>query len=408
MQVYQWSPTGKVRVTLHIQHGSSPRRKEKDMAASEKEIGRRCDAIRESMKDEGLKSLVVFSQVQLRYSGSVRYLSNYHLPTRREYLVFPLDGDPVLILCTLGHLVNAKSSSWIKDVRHGGEIERMILEVARVLKMLRLENETIGIVGLSTTMPYSDYQLLANELPKAHLKDATKMFDEIRMVKSREEIDFIQETTDIADACYARLLEVLGAGKNELSVMGEVDKVLRERGVEDILILTAKGPSFQGFIDHPGPYTFREGDHYIFSVEISGPSGYWSQIVRPLCLGKTTPPYERLFNVGKAALEAAVSNLIPGKRIGELVLAVTERVKQEGFKTGIWCGHGMGMDVGEYPGLFQDSPLVLREGLVITIHPHVLSQDGKAGILVGDTFVVGKEKARRLSKTESDLNALSR
>lgn len=377
------------------------------MAASEKEIRRRCDAIRGRMKEEDLRALIVFSQVQLRYSGAVRYLSNYHLPTRREYLVFPLEGDPVLIVCTLGHLYYAKSSSWIKDVRHGGEIEKMVLEVGRVLKTLGLGNAPIGIVGLSRTMPYNDYQLLAKELPEAHFKDATKMLDEIRMVKSPEEIELIQQTTDTADRCYSRLLEILRPGKDELSVMGEVGKTLIERGVEDILILTAKGRSFPGFIDHPGPYTFKEGDHYIFSVEISGPSGYWSQIVRPLCLGNPSPQYERLFQVGKAAVEDGVSSLIPGKTVGKMVAAMIEKIKGEGYRTGIWCGHSMGMDVGENPGLFPDSPVVLKEGMVITIHPHILSQDGKEGILVGDTFVVGKERPTKLSKTVSDLNALS-
>jgi Xaa-Pro dipeptidase len=377
------------------------------MGASEKEIKRRCDAIRERMREENLKALIVFSQVQLRYSGDVRYISNYHLPTRREYLVLPLDGDPVLILCTLGHLHYAQSSSWIKDVRHGGEIEKMVLEVGRVLKTLGLGNEPIGIAGLSRTMPHNDFQLLTKELPGALFKDATKQFEEIRMVKSEEEIAFIQQTTDIADSCYQRLLDVLRPGKDELSVMGEVAKILVEQGVEDILILTAKGRSFPGFINHPGPYTFREGDHYLFSVEISGPSGYWSQIVRPLCLGKPSAQYDRLFQVGNAAVDAGVSKMIPGKRVGEMVSAMIAKINEGGYRTGIWCGHSMGMDVGENPGLFADSPVVLKEGMILTLHPHVMTQDRKEGILVGDTFVVGKEGPRRFSKTVSDLNVLS-
>jgi Xaa-Pro aminopeptidase len=99
--------------------------------------------------------------------------------------------------------------------------------------------------------------------------------------------------------------------------------------------------------------------------------------------------------------------MAPGKRVGEMVSAVVGKIRAEGCKTGIWCGHSMGMDVGENPGLFPDSPIVLKEGMIITLHPHVMSQDGKEGILVGDTFVVGKQGSRRLSKTVSDLNALS-
>jgi Xaa-Pro aminopeptidase len=186
-----------------------------------------------------------------------------------------------------------------------------------------------------------------------------------------------------------------------------VAKILVEQGVEDILILTAKGRSFPGFINHPGPYTFREGDHYLFSVEISGPSGYWSQIVRPLCLGKPSAQYDRLFQVGNAAVDAGVSKMIPGKRVGEMVSAMIAKINEGGYRTGIWCGHSMGMDVGENPGLFADSPVVLKEGMILTLHPHVMTQDRKEGILVGDTFVVGKEGPRRFSKTVSDLNVLS-
>ena len=183
----------------------------------------------------------------------------------------------------------------------------MIREVAKVLRTQKLETGAIGIIGFSNTLPMQDHQILTQELPGARFSDGTDLFDKVRMVKSQEEIAMIQETADMADACYERLLEVLRAGVNERDAMAEIMHVLVKRGVEDILILTAKGPSFPGFIDHPGSDTFQKGDHYIFSVEISGPTGYWSQIIRNLCIGKTTPLYEKIFEVGKAALEARSS-----------------------------------------------------------------------------------------------------
>jgi Xaa-Pro dipeptidase len=377
------------------------------MAASEKEIKRRLAEIASGMKEDGFDALIIFSQVQTGYAGAVRYISNYHLTTRKEYLVLPLSGDPVLIVPTLGQQFNAKRHSWIKDVREGGESQGMVREVVKVLKASRLETGTLGVVGLSNTLPSQDYQILTQEIPKARIKDGTALFDKVRRVKSQEEIAMIQETTDIADACYEKLLEVLRVGVNERDAMAEVQHLLAKRGVEDILILTAKGPSFPGFIDHPGSYTFKKGDHYIFSVEISGPSGYWSQIIRLLYFEKTTPQYERIFKAAKAAMEAGVAHLIPGKRIGELATAVAAEIQKAGFKPGLWCGHSMGMDVGEAPGLFPDSPIELKEGMIITIHPHVISQDGKEGLLPGDTFVVQKGGARNLSRTACELRKIS-
>jgi methionine aminopeptidase len=72
----------------------------------------------------------------------------------------------------------------------------------------------------------------------------------------------------------------------------------------------------------------------VFSIEIAGPGGYWSQIVRPFCLGKPSPQYERLFEVGKQALDAGLSNLLPGKRIGDIARIISSQAQSAGFRTG--------------------------------------------------------------------------
>ena len=64
------------------------------------------------------------------------------------------------------------------------------------------------------------------------------------------------------------------------------------------------------------------------------------------------------------------------------------------------------MDVAEAPGLFPDSSVELQEGMIITLHPHIISQDGNDGLLMGDTFVVQKTGAKNLSRTECELRQL--
>ena len=376
------------------------------MAVSDKEIGRRIGAIKEGMIENGLQALIVFSQVVLGEKGAVRYISNYRLLTRKDYLVLPLIGDPVLIVPTLGQQISAMKASWIKDVRSGGETEGMIREVAEKLKRDGLEKETIGIVGLLSSMPHHDYELLKKELPEATFADSSTLLDGIRAVKSPEEIEMVRATTDIADTCYDLLLEIVRPGIDERGVMAEINKLLTLKGVEDTLILTSKGRSFPCFIAPPGPYVFQDGDHYVFSIEISGPSGYWSQIVRPLCLGKPSLQYQRMFEAGQKALERGVAELVPGKRVGDVVRIVYDEIKKAGFNSGLWCGHGMGMDLGDGLGLFENNHLELKDGMVITVHPHIMSQDGREGLLLGDTFVVREGGAENLSRTVCELKCL--
>jgi Xaa-Pro aminopeptidase len=376
------------------------------MVVSDKEIARRIGAIKEGMIEKGLQALIVFSQVVLGEKGAVRYISGYRLLTRKDYLILPLAGDPVLIVPTFGQQISAMKASWIKDVRSGGETEGMIREVANKIKTDKLEKGAIGIVGLLSSMPHHDYELLKKELPEATFTDSTTLLDGIRAVKSPEEIEMVRATTDIADMCYELLLETIRPGIDEREVMAEINKLLTLKGVEDTLILTSKGRSFPCFIAPPGPYVFQDGDHYVFSIEISGPSGYWSQIVRPLCLGKPSLEYQRMFEAGGKALERGVAELVPGKRVGDVVRIVYDEIKKAGFNTGLWCGHGMGMDLGDGMGLFENNHLELKDGMVITVHPHIMSQDGKEGLLLGDTFVVREGGAENLSRTVCELKCL--
>jgi hypothetical protein len=98
---------------------------------TDKEIARRVKVIKGRMKNEGLEALIVFSQVILGEKGAVRYISNYRLLTRKDYLVLPLSGDPMLVLPTLGQQMSALQVSWIKDIRCSGDTAGMIREVAK-------------------------------------------------------------------------------------------------------------------------------------------------------------------------------------------------------------------------------------------------------------------------------------
>jgi Xaa-Pro dipeptidase len=372
---------------------------------SNREIDRRVEAIRNKMSDEGLDILIVFSQVILGEKGAVRYISDYRLLTRKDYLVLPLSGDPMMIVPTLGQQISALHVSWIKDIRFSSEAAGMIGEVAQKVKSVCRDDARVGIVGLNG-IPYQDFELLKKELPRTYFTDASKLLNDIRAVKSSEEIEKIKATTEIADDCYKMLLGILHSGSDELEFMAEVNKLLTLKGVEDTLILTSKGRSFPCFIAPPGPYIFKDGDHYVFSIEISGPGGYWSQIVRPICLGAPSPVYEQLFKTGKQAIEAGVSGLLPGRQIGEIARIISSEAKNAGFKTGVWSGHGMGMDLGDGIGIFEDSTLELKDGMIITIHPHIMTRDGKEGLLLGDTYLVRENGAQNLSRTQYEFKCI--
>ncbi len=66
----------------------------------------------------------------------------------------------------------------------------------------------------------------------------------------------------------------------------------------------------------------------------------------------------------------------------------------------------MGIDLGDGIGLFEENNLELKDGMVFTVHPHIMSQDGKEGLLLGDTFVVQTGGAKNLSRTVCELKCI--
>ena len=153
--------------------------------------------------------------------------------------------------------------------------------------------------------------------------------------------------------------------------------------------------------------SLRRADHYVFSIEIAGPRRLLVSDCAAIFAWASPATATKVFSrSGKKALDAGVAKLIPGAKLGDVARAISSEASSAGFSTGVWSGHGMGMDLGDGIGIFEDSVLEVKEGMVITIHPHIVTGDGKEGLLLGDTFVVDQDGARNLSRTKCELKCL--
>jgi Xaa-Pro aminopeptidase len=125
-----------------------------------------------------------------------------------------------------------------------------------------------------------------------------------------------------------------------------------------------------------------------------------------MCIGNPSDTYKRLFEAGKKAITAGMAKLKPGLQAGDVARAVAGQIGVMGLKTGLWCGHAMGMDLGDGLGVSEDNTTELQVGSVITLHPHIMTEDGREGLLMGDTFVVTEGDPRNLSKTACELKSV--
>jgi Xaa-Pro aminopeptidase len=95
--------------------------------------------------------------------------------------------------------------------------------------------------------------------------------------------------------------------------------------------------------------------------------------------------------------EAARGGLKDGASAHDVHRAVSQGFVERGYQLGHVTGHSIGMTMIEFPKIGEGVETVLRENMVISMHPHAISQDGGSGLYMPDTGRVGGDGGEPLA-----------
>jgi Xaa-Pro aminopeptidase len=86
--------------------------------------------------------------------------------------------------------------------------------------------------------------------------------------------------------------------------------------------------------------------------------------------------------------EAAGTAMRPGASAHDVHRAVSKGFAERGYRLGHVTGHSIGMTMIEFPKIGEGVETELAENMVFSMHPHAISQDGKACLYMQDTWLV--------------------
>jgi Xaa-Pro dipeptidase len=89
--------------------------------------------------------------------------------------------------------------------------------------------------------------------------------------------------------------------------------------------------------------------------------------------------------------EAARTTLRGGATAHDAHRAVSKGFSDRGFVLGHVTGHSIGMTMIEFPKIGEGDETELRSGMVLSMHPHAISDDGQACLYMQDTWLVTDE-----------------
>jgi Xaa-Pro aminopeptidase len=384
---------------------------------SRAERDRRWQRVRVLMEQDGLDAIVAAPHTghHDHFSAYTRYLAGIGGFSFEVGVVFPREGEVTAI--TVPDVAPPKwqaQQDWIADIRTSGRAFGDGL-IAR-LKELRLVKPRIGLAGLSGVPRFADgivphlfYTKLAAAFPEATIVDCTDLLDRARYVKSEEEIAFLRRSVALAEAAIEALRRTARPGTTEAAAYAAALAAMIEGGSEiPAMIMWSAGPPER--LVSAGPPTLRRFEPGDFlRVEIEGRcGGYCGQVTQMMVLGKLPQPYGDMWRLQQEAVQLCCTEMRPGVTLGELARRTEALAQGTPYRIRfLMHGRGLGDDAPMY--VFSASDEVKRwpiEANASFIAKPVVSRDGAADVVWGDSVVVTAKGAERLGKLAPEFMTL--
>jgi Xaa-Pro dipeptidase len=336
--------------------------------------------IREAAERDGLDAVLVCGNEYTGFEGAVTYLSGFVIVHRYAYVLLPVEGEPAIVFPSEARYVGEHGTTWIERQEFVDKPGDWLAE--------QLRGKRVGVYGLDYVMTVRDYATLSGA---AELVNWDVAFDHARMVKSELELASVRESVRINTEGFWVFLEHFEPGKTERDVLAPCEEYFVSQGcgrwTMDMVLDGPNGNALPEF-KIAGAKRFERTDCILPSLEVAGPGGHWVEVSRAICPVEPSDETKRMLEAYDEYYEAARGALRGGAAARDAHRAVAKGFHDRGFHLGHVTGHSIGMTMIEFPKIGENDETELQAGMVLSMHPHAISQDGKACLYMQDTWLV--------------------
>ena len=339
---------------------------------------RRCQAM---MAEQGLEALWVCTEPE------VRYFTGFHTPfwqspTRPWFVVVPSSGKPIAVIPSIG--ASSMSSTWVDDIRTWPAPQPKDDGVTLLIDCLKEVSTPNGRIGLPmgpethVRMPLRDYEKVRAAF--GEFFDSTEIIRSLRMVKSDEEIAKHQHICSVVSDAFDALPGILNTGMTERQAFASFRAEILRQGADDVPYLVgATGPGgIDDIIRQPSDRIISQGDLLIFDTG-STFDGYFSDFDRNFAFASADQSAQDAYKAVWDATEAGLAVVKPGATTTQIFNAMNDvLVKNGSLGNNVGrMGHGLGMQVTEWPSHTMNDETPIEENMVLTLEPGLEWAPGK-------------------------------
>jgi Xaa-Pro dipeptidase len=390
-------------------------------ATPETEILHRIEALQALLTTNEIGGALISQNTDLFYfSGTIQ----------QSQLYIPAAGDPLLMVRK--SYERARSESTIKDIVSFGNPR----QVPELMKSAGLAlPETLGME--LDVVPAQTYLNFQNIFDQAHLCDVSDSIRRVRAVKSDYEIQRIRDAAEKSDQVAEYISSTIKEGMTEIELAGQIEAYARKLGHQGIVRMrlwgselfyghlmcgasgavpsylasptggigvgpaVAQGPGF-GLIKAHEPILVD----YVFAYQ-----GYLSDHTRIFSIGELPDDLMQAHEAMLSIQDTIVREARPGIAAGSIYEMAVELAGEAGYSANFmgtgeqrirFVGHGIGLELDEYPFLAAGQKMQLEAGMVIALEPKlVFPQRGVVGI--ENTHLVTPEGLQQLTVFDPNI-----
>ena len=336
--------------------------------------------------------------------NNIRYISATHIGTWAidklvRFCLLPQDDEPIVWDFGSAARHHKLYNPWLGDDRSTlrGSVEGRAEAVA---EKISVELEQRGLLGEPLGVDVVELPVLrALENAGITVVDGQALMQDVRMIKTEDEITLLNTACAMVDAAYEQLFTLLRPGFRENDCVALVNKVLYELGSEHVEGVNA----ISGERCSPHPHVFtdrmlRPGDPAYFDV-LHAYNGYRTCYYRTFAVGSASRALVDAYKRCRDILDHPISLVRPGVTTADVV-SVWPKADEFGFPDeeaafALQYGHGVGLSIWEKPIFSRlvsfDYPTEIQEGMVFALETFWPASDGWSAARIEEQLVVTKD-----------------
>ena len=354
------------------------------------------------LKRSELGALLCFDMNNIRYITAT-HIGTWAMDKLIRFCLLPQDDEPIMWDFGSAARHHKLYNPWLGEERSRagistlrGAVEGRAESVAEKIRIELAErgllNEPLGVDVIELPV------LKALQDAGIQVVDGQALMQNVRMIKTEDEITLLNTACAMVDAAYDELFRAMRPGFRENDCVALVNKVLFELGSEHVEGVNA----ISGERCSPHPHVFtdrmlRPGDPAYFDI-LHAYNGYRTCYYRTFAVGSASRSLIDAYARCRDILDQAISMIRPGVTTAEVV-EIFPRAEEFGFPDeeaafALQYGHGVGLSIWEKPIFSRlvsfDYPETIQEGMVFALEMFWPATDGWSAARIEEQLVVTK------------------